>query len=83
MKKTILTLAFMAIAMVSCQDKTKEKVEDATQAVGTEMEAKMDTVAAKANAAIDSTQAKAANALEKGAAKMDAAAEKMKEASKK
>jgi PBP1b-binding outer membrane lipoprotein LpoB len=83
MKKTILAVAFMAIAMVSCQDKTKDKVEDATEAVGAEVEQKIDTVATKAGDVIDSTQAKAGEVLEKGAEKMDAAADKLKDASKK
>ncbi len=83
MKKTILAVAFMAVAMVSCQDKTKDKVEDATGAVGTELEQKMDTVTEKAETVIDTVQAKTGEALEKGAEKMDEASEKMKEAAKK
>lgn len=82
MKKTILAAAFMAVTMISCQDKTKEKVEDATEALGAEVEQKLDTVAEKASNAIDSAQAKTGAALEKGAEKMDEAAEKMKEAAK-
>ena len=54
MKKTILAVAFMAVAMVSCQDKTKDKLEDAKEAVGAEVEQKMDTVAEKVEKAIDS-----------------------------
>ena len=83
MKKTILAVAFMAIAMVSCQDKTKDKVEDAAGAVGTEVEQKVDTLTTKAGEVIDTTQAKAGEALEKGAEKMDAAGKEMKEAAKK
>lgn len=83
MKKTILAVAFMAVAMVSCQDKTKEKVEDATQAVGTEVEQKMDTVAEKAESVADTTKAKAGEALEKVGEKTKEAGEKLKEAAKK
>lgn len=83
MKKTILAVAFMAVAMVSCQDKTKDKIEDAAGAVATDVEQKVDTLTTKANEVIDTTQAKAGEALEKGAEKMDAAAEKLKDASKK
>ncbi len=83
MKKTILAVAFMAVAMVSCQDKTKDKVEDATQAVGTEMEQKMDTVAEKTETAVDTTKAKAGEALEKAGEETKEAGEKLKEAAKK
>ena len=83
MKKTILAVAFMAVAMVSCQDKTKEKVEDATQAVGTEVEQKMDTVAEKAENVVDTTKAKTGEALEKAGEKTKEAGEKLKEAAKK
>lgn len=83
MKKTILTLAFMAVAMISCQDKTKNKIEDASQAVGAEVGQKMDTVSTKVETAIDSTQSKTAKVLEKGAEKLDKAADKLKEAAKK
>jgi len=83
MKKTILAAAFMLVAMASCQDKTKDKIEDAKEAVGAEVEQKMDTVAQKVDTAIDSTQSKTGKILEKGAEKMDKAAEQLKEASKK
>lgn len=78
MKKTILAVAFMAIAMVSCQDKTKEKVEDAGEAVGTEMEQKVDTLATKAGEAVDTTKAKAGEALEKVGEKAKEAGKEMK-----
>ncbi|WP_396167544.1 hypothetical protein [Flavobacterium sp.] len=83
MKKTILAVAFMAVAMVSCQDKTKDKVEDATEAVGTEMEQKIDTVAEKAEGVVDTTKAKVGEALEKAGEKTKEAGEKLKEAAKK
>ena len=83
MRKTILAVAFMAVAMVSCQDKTKDKIEDAKEALGAEVEQKMDTVAEKVDKAIDSTQSKTGKILEKGAEKLDNAADKLKEAAKK
>lgn len=83
MKNTILALAFMAIAMVSCQDKTKEKIEDAREAVGAEVDQKMDTATDKVEKAIDSTQSKTGQILEKGAEKLNKAAGKLEEASKK
>ena len=47
MKKVILGLAVMAAVLVSCKDETKDKVEETTEAVGAEVEQKMDTAAAK------------------------------------
>ncbi len=82
-KTTIFAAAFAAVTMVSCQDKTKDKVEDAAGAVATDVEQKVDTLTTKADEVIDTAQAKTAKVLEKGAEKMDAAAEKLKEAAKK
>jgi PBP1b-binding outer membrane lipoprotein LpoB len=83
MKKTILAVAFMAVVMVSCQDKTKDKVEDATQEVGTEMEQKTDTVTEKTESVIDTAKVKAGEALEKAGEEAKEAGEKLKEAAKK
>ena len=83
MKKTILAAVFMAVAMVSCQDKTKEKVEDATEAVETEAGEKMDTVAQKTEEVVDTTKAKAGEALEKAGEKTKEAGKELKEAAKK
>ncbi|GAB3710681.1 hypothetical protein GCM10028861_03760 [Flavobacterium koreense] len=79
MKKTILAVAFMAVAMVSCGDK---KVEG-EPTVGTEIGEKIDTVAQKTEEVIDTTQAKAGEALEEGAEKLDEAGKELKEAAKK
>ena len=76
MKKTILAMAFVAVTMVSCQDKTKDKVEDATEAVGNDVEQEMDTLATETGEVIDTVQAKTGEVLEEGG-------EKLKEASKK
>jgi len=83
MRKTILTVAFMLAVLSSCQDKTKEKIDDATEAVGTEIEQKVDTAKAKVDTAIDTVQSKTGKALEKGAEKIDDAADKLKEDAKK
>ena len=82
-KKTILAVAFMAVAMVSCQDKTNAKVEDATEAVGTEIE----TAAENTADAIDSTATKVGEDVkegaEEGAEKVEEVAKDAKEAIKK
>ena len=46
MKKIFLSVAFAAIAM-SCQEKTKEKLEEAKDAIGTEVEQKIIASAVK------------------------------------
>jgi len=79
MKKTILAVAFMAVAMVSCVDKKTE----GEPTVGTEIGEKIDTVAQKTEEVIDTTQAKVGEALEDGAEEMDEAGKKLKEAAKK
>lgn len=82
MKKTLLALAFVGALMVSCKEKTEDKVEDATEAVGTEMTDAVDTTAA----AIDTTAAKVeagAAKVEAGAAKVEAGAKEVKDAVKK
>lgn len=82
MKKTILAIAFMAVALVSCQEKTKDKIEDAHEAVGHEVEQKLDTVSQKLQTVIDSTQSKTGKLLEKGARNLDKTADKLKESAK-
>jgi hypothetical protein len=84
MKKAFLGLALVAtLVLVSCKTETKDKVDDATEAVKTEMGEAIDTAAAKVDAAVDSTKAKMGETLEKGAEKMNAAGEKMKEGAEK
>jgi hypothetical protein len=84
MKKAFLGLALVAtLVLVSCKKETNDKVEDATEAVKTEMGEAVDTAAAKVDAAVDSTKAKMGESLEKGAEKMNAAGKKMKEAAEK
>ena len=83
MKKTLLSLVCIAALMVSCKDETKAKIDEAKDAVGTELEAKIDTATVKMDKAVDTLQSKTSKVLEKGAAKLDQAADKMKEAAKK
>ena len=86
MKKLLLSLAFVAL-LISCQEKTKEKFEEARDAVAKDITttldsakikaaARMDTLKAKAKIKIDSAKIKSADRLEK-------AAEKIKESVKK
>lgn len=83
MKKVILGIAFLALVTVSCKEETKAKLDEAKEAVGTELEGKIDTATVKMDKAVDTLQSKTGKALEKGAAKLDEAAAKMKEAAKK
>lgn len=43
MRKVFLGLMILALISVSCKDETKEKIEEANEAVGAEMEEKMDS----------------------------------------
>ena len=70
MKKVILALALVStFAFVSCKESTEDKVEDATEAVGTEIE----TATEDAVDAIDSTATEIGNDMEEGAEKMEEA----------
>ena len=86
MKKIILSLAIVSIILVACQDKTKEKLKDAKDAIGTEMEQKMDTIGQKIDTlghkidtAADSVKSKTKQAVEK----VEEGAKKLKESVKK
>jgi hypothetical protein len=83
MRKIILGLAFLATVTVSCKEETKEKIEDANEAVVSDVKEEMDTAAVKVDNAVDTLQSKTGKALEKSAEKLDKAADKMKEAAKK
>jgi cell division protein ZapA (FtsZ GTPase activity inhibitor) len=83
MRKVFLGLMILALISVSCKDETKEKIEEANEAVGAEMEEKMDSASVQINKAIDTLESKTGEVLEKGAEKLDKAADKMKEASHK
>lgn len=68
MKKAILALAFVStLAFVSCKESTQDKVEDATEAVGNDIE----TAAENTADAIDSTATEVANDIEAGVEKLD------------
>ena len=70
MKKTILALAFVStLAFVSCKETTEDKIEDATEVVGNEMEEETENVID----AIDSTAAEVGNDMKEGAEKIDEA----------
>lgn len=79
MKKTIFALAFLAVAMISCQDKTKDKIDDATEAIGSEMEQKTDTISENIENEINTIHTEAGEMLNKGAIKLDEEATDLKE----
>ncbi len=80
MKKIILSLAFTAV-LISCQEKTREKLDEAGDAVVEDVtttmdsakikaEARLDTLKDRANARIDSVKIKNAERLEEEAKKL-------------
>ncbi len=78
MKKVSLVLAVVAMLAISCKKETKEKIDDAADAVKTEVKEKIDTTAAKVEAHVDTIKVKTGEVLEKGAEKLNEAAEEMK-----
>jgi F0F1-type ATP synthase membrane subunit b/b' len=84
MKNTLLGLAIVAtLTIVSCKQETKDKVGEAKDAIGAEMDQAVDTAAVKMDAAIDSTKSKISTKMKEGAAKMNQKADEMKEEVKK
>ena len=91
MKKTFLSLVLACFAssliLVSCQDKTKEKLEDAKDAVTEEVTATIDSAKIKAASEFDSVKEKAKTKIDsakiKSAERLEAAAKKLKESVKK
>lgn len=94
MKKTLLSLAFVAALMTSCKGETKEETGEAVDAATTEVTEAVDTAAAE----VDSAAATAGEAVDKaadkaveagkdaaaaGAAKVEETAKDVKEAAKK
>jgi len=68
MKKAILALAFVStLAFVSCKESTEDKVEDATEAVGNDIE----TATENAVDAVDSTATEIGNDIEEGAENLE------------
>jgi hypothetical protein len=84
MKKIFLSLA-IATLLFSCKEETKEKVKEATKAVGADLKQAADSAKVKAKKAIDSSKikAKAKIIIGKGAEKIEEGAKKVKEATKK
>ena len=83
MRKVFLGLVVLASISFACKEETKEKIVEANEAVGAEIEEKMDTASVKIDKAIDTLQSKTGDVLEKGAEKLDKAAGKIKEAAHK
>lgn len=83
MKKIFLGIA-LATTMLSCQEETKEKVKEASEAVGTDLKQAADSAKVKAKKAIDSSKVgeKAKNIIAIGAEKMEEGAKKVKESVK-
>lgn len=83
MKKIFLGIA-LATTMLSCQEETKEKVKEASEAVGTDLKQAADSAKVKAKKAIDSSKEgeKAKNIIAIGAEKMEEGAKKVKESVK-
>lgn len=95
-KKIILSLALASIVLVcfassltlvSCQDKTKEKLENAKDAFTKEVKETIDSAKIKAETKFDSVKEKAKSRMDsvkiKSAEKLEEAAEKLKESVKK
>lgn len=84
MRNTLLGLAIVAtLTIASCKQETKDKVGEATDAIGAEMDQAVDTAAVKVDAAIDSTKSKISTKMKEGAAKLDQKADQIKEDAKK
>lgn len=75
MKKTILAVAFVAIAMVSCDPK-KGTTGDPVETPGTEVGQKIDTATQKTEEAVDTTKAKAGEKTEEAGKEVKEAAKK-------
>lgn len=86
MKKIILGVV-LATLLISCKEETKEKLENARDAVGSEMKEAIDSVKIKTNMKLDSVRENAKNNMDsvkiKSAARMEAAAKNLKESVKK
>lgn len=68
MKKVILAVAFVSsLAFFSCKESTQDKVEEATEAVGEDIETAKD----KTIDVIDSTATEVGNDIESGVEKME------------
>jgi cell division protein ZapA (FtsZ GTPase activity inhibitor) len=66
MKKVFLSLAMIALLVVSCQEKTKEETGEAADAIGNDIEQKVDTLGME----MDTATTKAGNAMENAGKEM-------------
>lgn len=80
MRKIFLGIA-LATMLLSCQEETKEKVKEASEAVGAELKQAADSAKVKAKKAIDSSKVgeKAKSIIAIGAEKVEEGAKKIKE----
>jgi PBP1b-binding outer membrane lipoprotein LpoB len=81
MKKVFLGIALVAVLLSSCKEETKEKVKEASEAVGADLKQAADSAKVKAKKAIDSSKVgeKAKNIIAIGAEKVEEGAKKVKE----
>ena len=84
MKRIILSLA-IAVLVMSCKEETKEKVKEASKAVGADIRQAADSAKVKAKKVLDSSKVgeKAKEIVAKGAEKVEEGAKKVKESAKK
>ena len=80
MKKIFLGI-LLATTMLSCQEETKQKVKEASEAVGADLKQAADSAKIKAQKAIDSSKVgeKAKVLIGKGAEQVEKGAKKIKE----
>ncbi len=80
MKKIICTL-LIATLLFSCKEETRDKVKEASKAVGTEVKENYKKAKIKASKVIDTTKVKenVKNAIKKGAEKVEEGARKVKD----
>lgn len=80
MKKIFLGIV-LATLLLSCQEETKEKVKEASEAVGADLKQAADSAKVKAKKVIDSSKVgeKAKNIIAIGAEKVEEGSKKVKE----
>lgn len=80
MKKIILSWALITL-LFSCKEETREKVKEASKAVGTEVKENYKKAKIKASKVIDTTKVKenVKSVIKKGAEKIEEGAKKVKE----
>ena len=80
MKKIFLGIALVAV-LLSCKEETKEKVKEASKAVGADLKQAADSAKVKAKKVIDSSKVgeKAKVIIAKGAGQVEKGAKKVKE----